>query len=802
MLFVKSSVNKVFSPQKRIKSIYLRTFLIAFITCIVVFLPFMIYDRGYFFMYGDYNVQQIPFYQMVHDAVRSGDFLWSWTTDLGSNTIGSYAFYLIGSPFFWLTIPFPSSWVPYMVAPLLMLKISLASVTGCAFIKRFVKNKNLALVGGLMYGFSGFSIYNIFFNHFHEAIILLPLLLISLEELVTNDRIGWFALAVFACAMNNYFFFAGQVVFTIIYFFIRATSGDWKLRPRHALTIAFEAVTGLAMAGVIILPAVLTVLSNPRTDNYIEGWNALVFHNSQRYVHILQSLFFPPDIPARPNFTPDSNAKWSSVGAWLPMFGMTGVIGLLQWKKSSWLKRIIWLLLLFSIIPALNASFYLFNSSYYARWFYMLTLMTSLATVIAFEDTDTDWPRAVRWSAGITVAIAAAIGLCPNAIEDENAGEILTFGVMNYRDRLWIYTAIALLSLLLTCIVLYHKKQKEIKKALTVAVSGVLAVTVIFTGFYFGLAKTLSYDSRSYIIPLALEGRDKIDLYEEDGLDGAYRIDVYNGMNNLGMFWQKPCLQTFHSVVPGSVISFYTEFGVERLVASRPEIQKYGLRELLSVKYIFAEEDDDTLTPETSTGQILLSHGYSYYDNQNGFDIYVNDNYVPYGFTFDYYISKTRFENVGPASRHLAVLKALVLSDEQIVNFGYDLLEELPDENLSYSPEVYAEDCAALADEHSYSFERTNHSFTSKIVLEKENMVFFSVPYEDGWSAKVNGNPVKVEDVDFGLMAVRCPAGDNTIEFTYRTPGLDAGLILTFSSALLRAAYWFACFRIKKRSDI
>lgn len=58
----------------------------------------------------------------AHDAVRSGEVLWNSYTDLGANFIASYSFYLLFSPFFWLTLPFPSEMVPYLMAPLLMLK--------------------------------------------------------------------------------------------------------------------------------------------------------------------------------------------------------------------------------------------------------------------------------------------------------------------------------------------------------------------------------------------------------------------------------------------------------------------------------------------------------------------------------------------------------------------------------------------------------------------------------------------------------------------------------------------------------
>ena len=91
---------------------YVQIFGIGLITSLLLFLPFLIMDGGYFFYYGDFNVQQIPFYLHAHDAVRSGWTGWDWLTDLGASFVGSYSFYLLGSPFFWLTIPFPSEAVP------------------------------------------------------------------------------------------------------------------------------------------------------------------------------------------------------------------------------------------------------------------------------------------------------------------------------------------------------------------------------------------------------------------------------------------------------------------------------------------------------------------------------------------------------------------------------------------------------------------------------------------------------------------------------------------------------------------
>lgn len=82
---------------------------------------------------------------------------------------------------------------------------------------------------------------------------------------------------------------------------------------------------------VVLLPSVLAIMGNPRTtsDNLLYGWNFWIYSTVQRIPQILQTLFFPPELPSRPNFFPDGGAKWSSLSAWLPLFGVSGTAAFL-----------------------------------------------------------------------------------------------------------------------------------------------------------------------------------------------------------------------------------------------------------------------------------------------------------------------------------------------------------------------------------------------------------------------------------------------------------------------------------------
>ena len=778
--------------QRFYQSYFFKSFFLGLVLAFFVFIPFIAIGGGRFLFYGDFNVQQVPFYQLAHEAVRSGNLGWNQYTDLGVNFVGSYSFYLLGSPFFWLTIPFPVEALPYLMGPLLILKFAFASLTSYVYLHRYVKNQNLALLGSLLYAFSGFSVYNVFFNHFHEAIITFPLMLAALDEYMYTRRRGIFGLSVALSCTVNYYFFVGQVTFTLIYFFLRLICKSWKISLKDLLSIALEAVIGVGISCILLVPSVMTVTQNSRTSNTINGWNAVLYNHNQRYLHIIQSMFFPPDLPARPNFTPDSESKWASLGAWLPMFGMTGVIGWLQIKRKHWLKKLLWILFFMAMIPFLNSAFQLMNGSFYGRWYYMLTLMMSLATIMSLEYRYVNWKRSITWSTSITVFITAVIGFMPTRITDADKDVTYEFGLMEYPTRFWAYAAISLISIaLLTYLFQFRRSSRRLYKT---ALSLVSVVSVLYSAYFIALGKTQTADPFDHIIPYALNCGADVNIPEI--YDDDVRVDFYESLDNSAMFWGVKSIQAFHSIVPGSIMDFYKAIGVQRDVASRPNTDHYALRGLTSVKWLFDEDHDDKYFAGEDNDEPAMP-GWLYHGNANGFDIWENTYYVPMGFCYDYYISEKDFLDTAEAHRENAMLRAMVLSREQIEKYP-GMLKELPRKERGYTEAGYLSDCQNRRKSTCSVFSYTNRGFTAEIDSQKENLVFFSVPYEEGWSATVNGEKVDIEVVNVGFMAVPVPKGEKVmIEFTFNTPGLGIGFLLTVLSLMMLFFYLFLISRQK-----
>lgn len=751
----------------KVKSPYLKVFLIALFTALSFLLPYIIIDNGLFLFFGDYCVQQVPFYSLAHDAIRSGNIWWNWNTDLGANFIGSYAFYLLGSPFFWLTIPLPSAAVPYTLGPLLAFKIAVAALISYGYISRFVKNKDYAMIGALLYAFSSYSIYDIFFNHFHEPMAFFPLMLIGLEEFMQNNRKGFFAIAVFINAIVNYNFFVGGVVFVVMYWIIRMLSGEWEITPKKYINLVFEAVIGFLMSSALVLPAVLAITGNPRTSSFLKGWDLLLYGWPQRYLDIIHSVFFPQDLPSAPNFFPDSNAKWSSVAAWLPMFSMTGVISYLIAKRKSWLRRIILVCFVFALIPVLNSTFVLFNDAYYGRWYYMAVLMLALATAIAFEDPEIDIRSGFRWTVFITMSFALSIGLIPKYLN----GRFIQIGLEEDPARFWSYVAIVVIGLVLL-FVLIHTYEKGTKDFARYATSALVVIVCLYGNLFIATGKGYGWNG-DWFKRTAIEGASHIKVDETQ----FCRIDVLNGIDNQGMFWHLPTINAFQSVVPPSIMNFYNAVGMTRDVASRPDTSLAGLRPFLSVKYLFDQSNLSSINMP----------GWKYVGTQLGFKQWENTNYIPMGFTYEKYMTQQQLAL--SSSKDRVLLKAMVLDDEQIRKYNNILSPYNQKTDNDFSDAAMAADCAQRRTYTCSTFKYDNKGFSASITLPKKNLVFFSVPYDSGWTATVNGKPVKIEKVNVGFMAVLCDAGTSNIRFNYTTPGLHIGIALTGISFLVFIAY-------------
>ncbi len=80
-------------------------------------------------------------------------------------------------------------------------------------------------------------------------------------------------------------------------------------------------------------------------------------------------------------------------------------------------------------------------------------------------------------------------------------------------------------------------------------------------------------------------------------------------------------------------------------------------------------------------------------------------------------------------------------------------------------------------------------TYTTTTVSPEEGILIFAIPYDEGFSATVNGESAEVYRVNTCEMAVRVPSGAVTVSLHYTPPGLVLGLAMSLSGFVLLLLY-------------
>ena len=758
---------------------YIMLFVGGALLYLAAVLPFLVYHGGIFFYYGDYNVQQVPFYILAHRAVRSGQFFWNPYIDLGSSMGGSMSFYLWGSPFFWLTIPFEEKMVPYLLPFVMSLRYGTAVVTSYAWIRRQVRSDLWAAVGSFLYAFSGFQACNIVFQHFHDATAFFPLYLLTFDNAVQKHRTTGFTLMTALMSVINYYFFFGQVVFILLYYIVRyCPSREPGKIANEVFHIIISGAMGLLLASFFLVQSVSGISGNSRLDNYINGYGVFAYENGTTPLAIAKAMFMVPDIIAKPTLFSGEQVKNGSLAVYLPCFSMAGVIAYFRMFGRSWKKRMIFLCGVIAFVPVLNSVFSAFNAGYYARWFYMpILVMAAMTARVLDADRRAELVSAVH----ITFVITLFFILSAFVPTLSSKGKVLWMSICDNMDLLVIEIAATALQLLILVILLLalpgisalRRYKKPVFLAATILCCFITNVAVLYNGNSL-IARTGGVKWKKQMLETRPELRDTSTFF---------RVETDGTSTNYEMVWGYPTIHCFESTVNPSIFSFYRKIGMIRTVESTLPVDRVGARALLSTRYYIENHlVKPSETIEDKGGLI----GYEQGEANNGYRIFENSNYIPMGFTFDSFIRDEDYSSMSKGEKTDRLLvKDLILTEEQCAKYGKYMQEDDHAGEEVMSEEDFARHCRNRAASACSEFEFTTSGFRAVSDNDKENLVFFSVPYDKGFTATVDGKEVPIEKVDGGLMAIPVPAGEHSIEFTYYPAGLKICLIISAIMAAL-----------------
>lgn len=709
---------------------YCFTFLSGCLLALLMMMPNIIAGGGIFSWIADYTSQEIPFNVHLGEIMRDGGETWEPHSDLGVSTVGAYSFYNLASPFMVVLWIFPAKAVPYLLGLMYIVKYGIACLTAFLFLGRMVKNKKYALLGGILYAFSGFQLTNMLFYHFHDCVALFPLMLYALDRLIKDNKRVLFILVVALNLFTNYFFFIGEVVFLLIYFVILCLTKYYKFTWKKFFEIALESILGVGLGCVILAPSLLFVAQNPRVQG---AWTlkSALFPGTANILEVIRAFILPNDSMSPHSLIQPHN--WNSFEAYLPFVGSVLWLAYIIKNPKKPFSILAIILGVFLLIPILNSSFVAFSTTmYYARWLYMFILILSLLSIKTLEER-------INIKPGIIAVGVAMIVFFSIAVFTISRGETFI-----YNEK---YFLVMLIALLCSIIVLACSKRENLFAGCLI---GTCVYIIAYGGYFCWLHRT----------PGAVDSfEQEQELLREYSENVRYNEKYYNG----NYFAHRMGVTNWNSNAEGSTFEFYESVGLPRGVAIQIPFEEETLQDFLSVQYLVSTEELDETLP------------YKFLERNGNFLIYENEDYLPLGIDYDAYITIDEFNQLDAADRREVLEDAVVLSDEQADKYD-DALTKYNNEGRE----------SKLT---KNDFRLIKNGFEANIELMDDALVVYTFAYSDNFQAILNDEPVEIEKVDNGLIGIKMPKGENHLRVIYEDKGLKIGAIISAVSAIGTIVY-------------
>ncbi len=251
---------------------YILAFAIPFVVVLTAFIcqglwPFG--DRGIAII--DSYHQYVPFFSELQYKWRHFDSLfYSWNGGLGMNFWAVIAYYL-ASPLNLLLLVFPKSMVMECFTFIYLIKIGLAGLSFSVFLKkRFDHYGPSVTVFGCCYAMSSFIIgygWNIMWL---DCLLLFPMVMLGIHQLVRQNR-GWmYGISLGLCIFTNYYISIMICLFLCFYVLVEINGSReiWlgeKVR-RFGRFVVYSLLGG-GLGGVMLVPTAYALMASQSADS-------------------------------------------------------------------------------------------------------------------------------------------------------------------------------------------------------------------------------------------------------------------------------------------------------------------------------------------------------------------------------------------------------------------------------------------------------------------------------------------------------------------------------------------------------
>lgn len=677
-------------------------------------------------------------------------------------------------------------------------KVILGGIVFFFYLRTIELTRYASVIGSVFFAFSGYMIVGGAW-HNHSGIVLSGALVLLAFELLFKKNIWWtFPLAVVYTRLPDLYW---TIEFLFVYAIFRyIDEHGWNLKGLVTLggkMIVLGAI-GVAFRAPGLLQSINGIVEAPR----VSGTSSFVDPLSRHPIFDLENgqtkgPYHYMTIIMR-SFSSDLLGNGSNYKGWYnyleaPLFYCGLLTLLLIPLLFTFLNRTqkiiyaiflsFWAIIL--IFPYFRYAFYKFAGDYYKRG---LSLFVPITLLFFGMKSLSSIDKTFRVNPFVLIGslILLLVGLYYPYEFINNQNPIDT----NLRGVITIF-------LLLSAGLIYLLSFKQYKKFAAIA----LLVTICSEVAYLSnitVNKRVAFSSKEFTAKkgfndYTIEAVDFIKEQEKDNIFYRVTKDYNSGPSMHGSlndamaqgFYGTPYYSSFNQK---GYIDFLQGFGIigtknEHETRWAPGLRARPLLETLaSVKYGLSKNG----------GKFYKDRGYQKVKEFNDVSVWQNQLYVPLGFAYKNYIPENEFSKLDVNKKDMVAFKAVVVEDSEVSKFAE--LQKLDVNQLasSYSGGEYSSDAQQLAQTHLSITKHSDNTIGGTINLPSKQLMFFSIPYDEGWKATIDGQSVPVQKVAYGLMGVLVDKGQHDVALRFKVGTTNIGIIiLIILFALFLSAIWW-----------
>lgn len=234
--------------------IYILSTLIPFALMMVIFIAREVYPFGdESFLHIDMYHQYFPFLTEFYHQVKDGESLfYSFQTGIGSNFLALFVYYL-ASPFNWLSLLCPESLLIEFMTYFVVLKIAACGFTFSYYLKKHFQSDSFSIIFfAVFYALSGYMAAYNWNVMWLDCIVLAPLIILGLERLVKGEDSKLYCITLALSILSNYYISIMICIYLVLYFFVLLISA--KKKGQAMLRFAWYSLLAGGMAAILLLP--------------------------------------------------------------------------------------------------------------------------------------------------------------------------------------------------------------------------------------------------------------------------------------------------------------------------------------------------------------------------------------------------------------------------------------------------------------------------------------------------------------------------------------------------------------------